>query len=275
MSVNEDDAGSKAGFDRVTISDLQKIYRSRTDEVVAIEDVDLSVRDREFFCLLGPSGCGKSTLLRIIGDLTDPTDGGLDIDTTGLDSGQPLTNMVFQEHGVFPWKTVIDNVSFGLKMRGMSKQERYAIAREFIDKVDLTGFEDAYPHQLSGGMKQRVGIARAFANDPLILLMDEPFGALDAQTKEVLQEELLEIWDESDKTTIYVTHDIEEAILLGDRIGVMTHRPGRIKEILEVDISRPRTRETRDTEAFIELRSDIWDILGEEVQAAREMRAQK
>ena len=251
--------------DRVTVSKVKKVYNSGPNEVVAIDDFDLTVADNEFFCLLGPSGCGKSTLLRIISGLIDHDGGEVNIrnDDTG---DRPLTNMVFQEHGIFPWKTVIDNVAFGLKMRGMGKDERYEIAQEYIEKVNLTGFENSYPHQLSGGMKQRVGIARAFANDPAILLMDEPFGALDAQTKETLQEELLDIWSDADKTAIYVTHDIEEAIMLGDRMGIMTARPGRIKETIDIDLPRPRTQETRNREQFIEHRNQVWDILGEEVR---------
>jgi NitT/TauT family transport system ATP-binding protein len=178
--------------------------------------------------------------------------------------------MVFQEHGIFPWKTVIDNVAFGLKMDGVGKQRRYERARTYLEKVDLTEFADAYPHQLSGGMKQRVAIARAFTNDPEILLMDEPFGVLDAQTKHHLQRELLSLWSETRKTVVYVTHDIEEAITLGDRLGVMTARPGTLKAVLDVDIPRPRTHDAVTTEEFTALRERVWNLLSDEVEQSVE-----
>lgn len=256
---------SASSSERIRITGLKKVYGEGSRQVVAIEDFNLTVPDNEFFCLLGPSGCGKSTFLRILSGLIDHEGGTVEIDNSGKSSDQPLTNMVFQEHGIFPWKSVLDNVAFGLKMRGVGKTERYEIAQHFIEKVNLNGFENSYPHQLSGGMKQRVGIARAFANDPAILLMDEPFGALDAQTKEQLQEELLDIWGDADKTAVYVTHDIEEAIMLGDRMGIMTARPGHLKEVIDIDLPRPRTKQTRNMDRFIELRNQVWDILGEEV----------
>ena len=265
MSIQEPEDARSVG-DRITVTDLKKAYGSGAREVVAIDDFNLSVPDNEFFCLLGPSGCGKTTFLRIVSGLIPHEGGTVDIRDDDQQGDQPLTNMVFQEHGIFPWKSVIDNVAFGLKMRGVGKEERYETARHFIEKVNLGGFEHSFPHQLSGGMKQRVGIARAFANDPAIMLMDEPFGALDAQTKELLQEELLDIWADSDKTAIYVTHDIEEAIILGDRMGIMTARPGHIKEIIDIDLPRPRTKDTRNQDRFIELRNEVWDILGEEVE---------
>ena len=266
QSTSESDSSSN----RVEVSNLQKVYRSGANEVVAIDEFDLNVRDNEFFCILGPSGCGKSTFLRIVSGLISHEGGSVEIigGDRGADDDRPLTNMVFQEHGIFPWKTVIDNVAFGLKMRGVGKKERYDVAQKYINRVNLAGFEDSYPHQLSGGMKQRVGIARAFANDPEILLMDEPFGALDAQTKETLQEELLDIWGDADKTAIYVTHDIEEAIMLGDRMGIMTARPGKIKEIIDVELPRPRTQETRNDERFIKHRNQVWDSLATEVDRA-------
>ncbi|MUV90445.1 ATP-binding cassette domain-containing protein [Halapricum sp. CBA1109] len=233
--------------------------------------MSLEVTDGEFFCLLGPSGCGKSTFLRLLSGLAEPDAGEIEIHTDA-DSDRPATSMVFQNDGVLPWKTVIDNVAFGLKMRGVGKRERYEIAREYIEKVNLTGFEDAYPHQLSGGMKQRVGIARAFANDPQVLLLDEPFGELDAQTRRYLQGELLSLWHDSERTVVYVTHDIEEAIKLGDRIGVMGTRPGRIKTTVDVDLARPRTRENLDMARLEELKTRVWDVLSEEVQRSIERR---
>lgn len=251
---------------RIELSNVRKSYESKQGEVVAVDDVDLEIKDGEFFCLLGPSGCGKSTVLRIVGDLLDFDSGSVNIYQNGDGSDKPLTSMVFQEYGIFPWKSVIDNVAFGLKMRGVDKATRYEVARKYIEKVNLAGFEDSYPHQLSGGMKQRVSIARSFANDPVILLMDEPFGALDAQTKEVLQDELLTIWNEDRKTALYVTHDIDEALTLGDRLGIMTARPGSIKDIIEIDLPRPRSRETQSTEEYISLRDRVRSILKTEVQ---------
>ena len=249
---------------RISVSDVSKTYRSRSGAVRALSDVQLRVEDREFFCIVGPSGCGKSTLLRLLGGLLDSDEGTIEIRTG--DADRPTTNMVFQEYGIFPWKSVIDNVAFGLKMQGVPREERYETARRYIEKVDLDGFEESYPHQLSGGMKQRVGIARAFANDPEVFLMDEPFGALDAQTKGFLVEELLELWNESTKTVVYVTHDIEEAIRLGDRIGVMSARPGRIKEVIAVDLERPRGRTEIPLERLDRLEERIWSSLSGEVE---------
>ncbi len=245
-----------------------KNYATQSDSVEALGDVDLTVYDEEFFCLLGPSGCGKSTFLRILSGLVEEYTGEVEITKRGDD--ERLTNLVFQEHGIFPWKTVIDNVAFGLKMDGVGKQRRYERARTYLEKVDLTEFADAYPHQLSGGMKQRVAIARAFTNDPEILLMDEPFGVLDAQTKHHLQKELLSLWRETRKTVVYVTHDIEEAITLGDRLGVMTARPGKVKSVLDVNIPRPRTHDAVTTEEFTALRERVWNLLSDEVEQSVE-----
>lgn len=248
---------------------IGKTYTTRSGEVEALTDVDLTVHDQEFFCLLGPSGCGKSTFLRILSGLDSEYTGEIDISAARADDGS-VTNMVFQEHGIFPWKTVLDNVAFGLKMNGVGKQARHERARTYLAKVDLADFADAYPHQLSGGMKQRVAIARAFANDPEVLLMDEPFGVLDAQTKRNLQTELLSLWSETKKTVVYVTHDIEEAITLGDRLAVMTARPGGVKAVLEVDLPRPRTRGAIPTDEFTTLRERVWELLSDEVQQSVE-----
>ncbi|MEF8781130.1 MAG: ABC transporter ATP-binding protein [Haloferacaceae archaeon] len=250
-------------------SGVNKVYRSPSGDVSALEDVNLEVYDREFFCLVGPSGCGKSTFLRLLGGLLESDSGEIEILKPESDD-RPTTSMVFQEYGIFPWKSVIENVAFGLKMRGVGTVRRREIARRYIEKVNLSEFEEAYPHQLSGGMKQRVSIARAFANDPEIFLMDEPFGALDAQTKQYLLEELLSLWSESRKTVVYVTHDIEEAIRVGDRIGVMSARPGRIKTVVDVDLDRPRTREAVPTARFEELQETVWGSLSDEVERSVE-----
>ncbi|MFQ3293894.1 MAG: NitT/TauT family transport system ATP-binding protein [Halobacteriales archaeon] len=244
---------------RIKVEGLEKTYHSNGEPVRALEGLDLSVRDREFFCLLGPSGCGKSTFLRVLSGLLEPDSGTIDIESSSAD--RPNSRLVFQEKGIFPWKTVLENVAFGLKMRGMPGDERREIAHQYIEKVNLDGFEDAYPHQLSGGMKQRVDIARAFANDPEILLMDEPFGDLDAQTKRSLQQELVRLWQDRPKTVVYVTHDIEEAVRLGDRLGVMTDRPGRIAELVEIDLDRPRTRDNLDLGRLDALQNRVWSIL--------------
>jgi NitT/TauT family transport system ATP-binding protein len=245
---------------QIRVQNLTKTYESGDGQIEALDGLDLTVHEREFFCLLGPSGCGKSTFLRLVSGLLEPEAGSIEFVGDGPDL---TTNLVFQEHGIFPWKSVLDNVAFGLKMDGLGKQRRYEIAQEYVEKVGLDGFEEAYPHQLSGGMKQRVGIARAFANDPDVLLMDEPFGDLDAQTKRHLQEELLALWNDSPKTVLYVTHDIEEAITLGDRLGVLSDRPGSLRAVLDVDLARPRTRESIDLERLETLQRQVWSLLEE------------
>lgn len=250
----------------ITVDNIGKVYHGEQGDVVALEDLSFRVDEGEFFSIVGPSGCGKSTLLRILARLIPETSGSFEVERR--DDSRPENSMVFQEHALFPWRTVKRNVEFGLEMRGVSEANRSGIALEYIEKVGLGGFEDAYPHQLSGGMQQRVNIARAFANDPEVLLMDEPLGALDAQTRQVLQEELMRIWSEENKTVVYITHSLEEAILMSDRIGLMTSRPGTLKEIYDVDIPRPRTHETRNTDQFNELYAELWDSLEEEVQAS-------
>ncbi len=247
---------------------VTKAFASRGKVVNALTDFNLEVQDGEFVCIVGPSGCGKSTFLRILGGLATPSSGHVTL-VPGKD-GAPLQNIVFQEYAIFPWKTVIDNVAFGLQMRGIGKDERYATAREWLRKVGLNRFAEAYPHQLSGGMKQRVSIARAFANDPEILLMDEPLGALDAQTRAILQEELLRIWEASRKTVVYITHSIEEAILLGDRVILMTAHPGTFKCEFAIPFKRPRTFELTGTPEFSRLNYTIWEELQGEVVRAME-----
>ena len=254
----------------ISAKSLGKVYRGEHQSVTALKELSFSVSRGEFFSIVGPSGCGKSTLLRIIARLIDATTG--DFEVNSREGSRPENSVVFQEHALFPWRTVQKNVEFGLEMRGVPKQERSSTARDYLRKVGLEGFEDLYPHQLSGGMQQRVNISRAFANDPEVLLMDEPLGALDAQTRHVLQEELLRIWNEEDKTIIYITHSLEEAILMSDRIGLMTSRPGTLKDVYEVDIPRPRTNKTRNRSDFNELYSELWASLEDEVQASMELR---
>jgi len=247
--------------------------RRRGGSIVAVDSLDLTVHDKEFVCIVGPSGCGKSTLLRIIAGLTRPTTGdvvldGIQVSGPGADRG-----MVFQSYTLFPWLTVEGNVEFGPRLRGQPPELCTRIAKRYIDLVGLSGFEHSYPKELSGGMMQRAAIARALANDPEILLMDEPFGALDAQTRTLMQELLLSVWEQTHKTVLFVTHDIEEAVLLADRVYVMTARPGRIKREIKVSLPRPRTVGVLDSEEFLRLRREVQQSIREEslkVLAARE-----
>ncbi len=232
--------------------------------MTVLHDINFRVAAGEFFCIVGPSGCGKTTLLRIIAGLETATGGEVTITVTQPD--RPANSMVFQEQSVFPWMTVRDNVAYGLKLRGFSKKERYSIAEQYISMIGLSKFIDCYPYQLSGGMKQRVSVARAFANDPEILLMDEPFGALDEQNRIILQQELLRIWEKTQKTALFITHSIDEALCMGDRIMVMTAHPGKIKCIIDVDLPRPREISViRTSLHYNELFQQIWNTLREEV----------
>ena len=255
--------------EKIAVQDLTKVFEGRTASTRALAGVSLAVGDGEFLCIVGPSGCGKTTMLRIMAGLETPTAGRVEMKRSG-DPRRPLNSMVFQEHSLFPWLTVIDNVAFGLEMRGISRRQRYEMAKVFLETVGLTSFKSHYPHQLSGGMKQRVSLARAFVNDPEVLLMDEPFAALDAQNKMLLQDELLKIWEQHKKTVVYITHSIEEALTLGDRIVVMTAAPGKIKETIDVDFGRPRdVFEIKAKHEFGEMSLHIWRILESEVRKAR------
>jgi NitT/TauT family transport system ATP-binding protein len=238
--------------------------------MTAVDNFTLDVAEGEFLAIVGPSGCGKSTFLRMLAELDDITSGDLTI-RPGADPKKPLNSVVFQEYAIFPWKTVIQNVAFGLQMRGISEKDRMDVAHGWLDRVGLAKFADHYPHQISGGMKQRVSIIRALANDPEVLLMDEPLGALDAQTRVVLQDELMRIWEETRKTVVYITHSLDEAVLLGDRVVLMSAQPGRILDIYEIDIDRPRSIDTMNLPAFVEYRAAIWQRLSAEVTRAMEM----
>lgn len=257
---------------KILARNVTKTFPSAEGAVTAIDNFNLSVAEGEFVCIVGPSGCGKSTFLRILADLVPYSSGEVTI-TPGSDPSKPLNNVVFQEYAIFPWKTVIDNVAFGLQMRRIAKKERYQIAEEWLARVGLRKFASYYPAQLSGGMKQRVSIARALANDPEVLLMDEPLGALDAQTKTVLQEELLRIWEQYRKTVVYITHSIDEAVLLGDRVVIMTAHPGTNKTEFQVDIPRPRSIRTTATPEFAALTGAIWEALEDEVKRAMVMQS--
>ena len=256
--------------DKIIVRDLSKIFEGRKTSTAALDHINLDLKDGEFLCIVGPSGCGKTTFLRIIAGLEEPTEGTVTMHRSGADE-RPLNAMVFQEQSLFPWLTVVDNVAFGLEMRGIGQRERYERAQPYIEMVGLTRFRDYYPHQLSGGMKQRVSLARAFANDPEILLMDEPFAALDAQNKIILQEELLHIWETHRKTVIFITHAIDEALTLGDRVVVMSAAPGRVMEVINVGFERPRhVAELHVRPEFGELLLGIWRMLEGEVRKARQ-----
>lgn len=243
---------------KVRCEDVKKTYQGRNGEVVALNGVSLDIAENEFVTVVGPSGCGKSTLLNIIAGLLEPSGGrivcnGKEVKGTGPDRG-----VVFQQYALFPWLTVKKNVMFGLNMKGIKGKEAEAVAMKYIRMVDLEKFCDHYPKELSGGMKQRVAIARAYAADPQVLLMDEPFGALDAQTRTQLQQELLNTWEKEQKTCFFITHDVDEALILGQRVVIMSARPGRIKDVVDVDIPYPRDQETKMSERFLELKNQIW-----------------
>lgn len=260
---------------KIIAQHVTKIYPTKQGVVTAISDFSLTAEEGEFLCIVGPSGCGKSTFLRILAGLIPQTSGEVKIFRNKNSSpDKPLNNIIFQEYAIFPWKTVLDNVAFGLEMRGVRKRERYAVAQEWIRRVGLSRFAESYPHQLSGGMKQRVSIARAFANDPEVLLMDEPLGALDAQTRAVLQDELLRIWEQDRKTVVYITHSIEEAVLLGDRVVLMTAHPGTNKAVFEITLPRPRDLSLTSTPEYARLTYAIWEQLRDEVRRAMEAERQ-
>jgi NitT/TauT family transport system ATP-binding protein len=251
----------------LTLRDVGKTFGSPEnglDQVRAIDSVSLEVRAGEFFSVIGPSGCGKSTLLRIIGGLIPAGEGEVTVGDEKVTGPHPWIGMVFQEESTFPWRTTRGNVEFGLEMRGAAQQERRGKAREMIRLVGLSGFEERYPSELSGGMKQRVAIARALVLEPKILLMDEPFGALDEQTRIILGEELLRIRDQLKQTIILVTHNINESVQLSDRVLVMTARPGRVKEIVPIDLPHPRDSSIIASDRFGKLVAQVWGALREE-----------
>ncbi len=248
--------------DRVT-----KVFAvPRGPEVVAVRDLTLEVQEGEFLCLIGASGCGKSTVLNLFAGFLRPTAGQVLLRGHPITRIEPRCGMVFQSYALFPWKTVRGNVEFGLKMKGVPRAERRRVAGRFIEMVNLRGFEDHYPAELSGGMQQRVTLARILAADPEVLLMDEPFAALDAMTRHVMQEELLRIHEESRKTTVFITHNIDEALILADRIVVMSARPGRVKVILPNTLPRPRRVTVQLSPEYARLKAEIWGHVEEEVR---------
>jgi len=250
---------------RVEIKDVRKTFSgNRGEEVEALAGVDLAVADNEFVSIVGPSGCGKSTLLEIVGGLTEPSGGEVLIDENPIKGPHPAVGLVFQQESAFPWRTVLGNVAFGLEMHGVGKGERHERSCELIELVGLKGFEDRYPAELSGGMRQRVAIARTLVMNPEVLLMDEPFGALDEQTRLILGDELLRIWSSTKATALFITHSIEEATLLSDRIIVMSARPGTIRKLVPVALERPRDSTVVGTPEFGRITGEVWEVLREE-----------
>jgi NitT/TauT family transport system ATP-binding protein len=251
----------------LTLRNVNKVFGEAGNGaalVQAVDNVSLEVQAGEFFSIIGPSGCGKSTLLRVIGGLLPATSGELHVGGEKVTGPHPWLGMVFQEESTFPWRTTLGNVEFGLEMRGVAQDERRRKAREMIRLVGLSGFEERYPSELSGGMKQRVAIARALVLEPKILLMDEPFGALDEQTRIILGEELLRIRDQLKQTIILVTHNINESVQLSDRVMIMTARPGRVKEIVAIDLPQPRDSSIIASDRFGKLVGRVWGALREE-----------
>jgi len=244
----------------LTVSNVSRVFESDTGMVEALRDISLEVSDKEFVCFIGPSGCGKTTLLRVIAGLDQPTSGEVLLDGVAIQSPDPERGMVFQEYSLFPWRTIIDNIAFGLEIKGVPKAERHDIAQKYLELVGLGAFRNNYPYELSGGMRQRVAIARALANDPKVLLMDEPFGSIDAQTRNILQGELLKIWQKDRKTVLFITHSIDEAVYLADRVVVLSARPGQIRSIIDIDLDRPRIRTSVEVNV---VRERLLGLLGE------------
>ena len=255
---------------KISLRGVGKTFSSRGRQVTALDDITFDVHGGEFLVVVGPSGCGKSTLLDLLAGLGEPTTGAILVDGApvtgpGLDRG-----IVFQQYALLPWRTAQANVEFGLEAKGVPHRERAERARQFLDLVGLSGFADRYPHELSGGMKQRVAIARSLAFDPDVLLMDEPFAALDAQTRDGLQDELVRIWEQTGKTIVFITHGIDEAVYLGQRVAVMTSRPGRIKQIIDIPLqSRTASEDLRSDPTFARYRHEIWSMLRDEVVKAQ------
>jgi NitT/TauT family transport system ATP-binding protein len=250
---------------RIQCQHISKVFKNRNGGISALENVSFETKENEFLCILGPSGCGKTTLLRILAGLLEPTSGKVTYERFESSNNQ-ATALVFQEHGIFPWMNVMDNVCFGVAVKGIHKKDKYTVAMSLIERMHLAGFVRYYPHQLSSGMKQRVGLARALISGANVLLMDEPFASVDAQMRAILQQEILEIQKEFSKSIIYVTHDIDEAVLLADRVILMTARPGSVKDEINIDVERPRNIDGQHAREIVDIRSTIWRQIKEEVE---------
>ena len=254
---------------KLKIDNVKKTFDSRNGLVTALSEVNMDIMENEFITVVGPSGCGKSTLLNIIAGLTEPTSGSVYCDGHLVTGTGTERGVVFQQYALFPWLTVKGNVKFGLEMKGIKGKEADEIAMKYIKMVELEDFVNHYPKELSGGMKQRVAIARAYAVNPSVLLMDEPFGALDAQTRTQLQEELLQTWEKEQKTCFFITHDVDEAIILGQKVVIMSARPGRVKEVVDINIPYPRNQETKMSKEFLDIKNYIWSQVYKEYLAVR------
>ena len=259
---------SANGVAKLELRNVSMVYSQRGKPFAAVRDVSLQVEAGQFISIVGASGCGKTTLLRIVDGLTTPTRGQVWVDGQAVNRPGPDRGFVFQQDALFPWRTLLDNVIFGLEIQGRSRKESRERAAGLLSLVGLNGFEHHFPHELSGGMRQRANLARALTIDPDVLLMDEPFASLDAQTREIMQAELLRIWRSNRKTVLFVTHQIDEAVYLADRVVVMTSRPGQVKAVLDIDIPRPRDLSVKRTPAFLELVDEIWKMIEEEVKSA-------
>ncbi|CAM3572667.1 ABC transporter ATP-binding protein [Isoptericola cucumis] len=256
------------GTAKISVQHVRKTFALKNEEFVALDDVSLDIADNEFVTVVGPSGCGKSTLMNVLAGLETPTSGHARVDGADVTGPGPERGVIFQQYALFPWLTVRKNIEFGLKVAGLGKAERREKAEHFIDLVGLGQFADALPKMLSGGMKQRCAIARAYAVDPSILLMDEPFGALDALTRVTLQEQLLDTWSREQRTVMFITHDVDEAVFLANRVVVMAARPGRIYDVVDVDLPYPRTEEVRLSPEFAALRNRVWRSVYHQTPAA-------
>ena len=249
---------------KVVIHGVKKIYQGASGDVVALNGVDLEIRDNEFICVVGPSGCGKSTLLNILAGLDKQTEGEVLVDNRPVNGPSGERGVVFQQYALFPWLTVRKNIAFGLHNKQLPQQEIDRLVEKYVRMVALEDFLDSYPKELSGGMKQRVALARAYAMNPSLLLMDEPFGALDAQTRAQLQADLLELWEKENKTCFFITHDVEEAVLLANRVVIMSARPGRVKEVVPIDLPYPRNQATKLLPEFNAYKNRIWENVYQE-----------
>ena len=265
--TRDEDTGRSERTGAITVDHVTKVYDPDGDEVVAVEDMSLDVGAEEFVAVLGPSGCGKSTVMECVAGYLQPTEGEVRVDGEVVTEPDPSRGVVFQSNRLFPWRTIAENVRFGPQMRNDVDDERVT---SLINEMGLEGFEDSYPHELSGGMQQRAELARLFANDPDIMLMDEPFSGLDAMTKELMQKNLLDVWESESRTVVFITHDVEEAIFLADRVVVMTARPGQVKDVLEVDLDRPRKLDMLTTDEFTRVKRRALDLIHEEAERALE-----
>jgi NitT/TauT family transport system ATP-binding protein len=259
------------GKSKIQIENVSRAFSRGKERILALKDVSVSIGEGEFVVIVGASGCGKTTLLNLIAGFLSPTKGQILLDGLKVRDIDPRCGMIFQQYALFPWKTVQDNVAFGLKMKGIPKKERNRIAATYIEMVGLKGFEQSYPNALSGGMKQRVSIARALANDPEVMLLDEPFAALDAMTRQILQEQLIHIYEKQQKTVVFITHSIDEALMLASRIVIMTARPGQIAKDIKNTLPRPRDVSVQLSEDYLSLKRVIWDTVQSEVLKSMEV----